>query len=241
MSTIPPSDQCTDEMDASPTGGAPGRAIAASTAAVQSPSSGCRTTSTLNPGPERGSSIPARRGMIVLQQQHARAGRHRQRLRRRGDAVAHRGNQRDVAGIGIDQPRRRTTRPLVLTGGEVGIDRPGPALARDADTPRLLHGDRQRAPGGSVEKQISRGISKSARCDGSMPMPLPPAWPLLGACAAIIASPMRMRRAPRPSAPTLCAVTRALQAVGTIRRRACRDRRALRCGRVAQAWHVARR
>ena len=36
-------------MDASPTGGAPGRSIAASTAAVQSPSSGCRTTSTLNP------------------------------------------------------------------------------------------------------------------------------------------------------------------------------------------------
>ncbi len=30
-----------------------------------------------------------------------------------------------------------------------------------------------------------------------------------GACAAIIASPMRTRRAPRPSAPTLCAVTRA--------------------------------
>ena len=48
MSTIPPSDQCTDETEASAIGGAPGRSIAASTAAVQSPSSGRATTSTVN-------------------------------------------------------------------------------------------------------------------------------------------------------------------------------------------------
>jgi hypothetical protein len=38
-----------DEIDASAMGGAPDRSIAASTAAVQSPSSGCGTTSTVNP------------------------------------------------------------------------------------------------------------------------------------------------------------------------------------------------
>ena len=41
--------QCTDEIDARPTGGAPGRSIAARTADVQSPSSGRRTVSTVNP------------------------------------------------------------------------------------------------------------------------------------------------------------------------------------------------
>src|SRR5262249_56781711 len=44
----PPSDQCTDEIEARPTGDAPGRSIAASTAAVQSPAAGRGTTSTVN-------------------------------------------------------------------------------------------------------------------------------------------------------------------------------------------------
>src|SRR5262249_1885793 len=43
-----PSDQCTDETEARPTGDAPGRSIAASTAAVQSPAAGRGTTSTVN-------------------------------------------------------------------------------------------------------------------------------------------------------------------------------------------------
>ena len=46
---MPPSDQCTDEIDASAIGGAPGRAIAVSTASVQSPCSGRPTVSTVKP------------------------------------------------------------------------------------------------------------------------------------------------------------------------------------------------
>ena len=45
---MPPSDQCTDEIEARPTGGAPDRSMAASTAEVQSPSSGWHTVSTVN-------------------------------------------------------------------------------------------------------------------------------------------------------------------------------------------------
>src|SRR5262245_54319151 len=48
ISTAPPSDQCTDEIEARPTGDAPGRSIAASTAVVQSPAAGRGTTSTVN-------------------------------------------------------------------------------------------------------------------------------------------------------------------------------------------------
>jgi len=48
-STRPPSDQCTEEMEASATGAAPRRSIAAMTAAVQSPWAGRSTTSTAKP------------------------------------------------------------------------------------------------------------------------------------------------------------------------------------------------
>ena len=46
---MPPSDQCTEDMEASATGAAPGRTMAATTAAVQSPSAGRSTTSTVKP------------------------------------------------------------------------------------------------------------------------------------------------------------------------------------------------
>ena len=45
----PPSDQCTDEIEARLSGGAPDRSMLSRTADVQSPSSGCRTVSTVNP------------------------------------------------------------------------------------------------------------------------------------------------------------------------------------------------
>jgi hypothetical protein len=48
MSIVPPSAQCTEEIEASATAGAPGASIAARTAAVQSPSSGRGTAATLN-------------------------------------------------------------------------------------------------------------------------------------------------------------------------------------------------
>ena len=47
MSSIPPSDQWIDDIDASDSGAAPGRSIASSTAEVQSPSAGCATVSTM--------------------------------------------------------------------------------------------------------------------------------------------------------------------------------------------------
>ena len=47
MSSAPPSDQCTEEIDTSASGAAPGRSIASSTADVQSPSAGCFTVSTV--------------------------------------------------------------------------------------------------------------------------------------------------------------------------------------------------
>jgi hypothetical protein len=45
----PPSDQCTDEIEASARRAAPGRSIAAITAEVQSPSGGWRTVSMVKP------------------------------------------------------------------------------------------------------------------------------------------------------------------------------------------------
>ena len=48
-STTPPSDQCTDEIEASATGAAPGRAMAVSTASVQSPLPGRLIASTVKP------------------------------------------------------------------------------------------------------------------------------------------------------------------------------------------------
>ncbi len=66
--------QCTDEMEARETGAAPGRAIASSTALVQSPSAGCRTASTekaLLGCPRH--PLQHRRCVIILEHQHARA------------------------------------------------------------------------------------------------------------------------------------------------------------------------
>ena len=49
MSSAPPSDQCTEEIETSASGAAPVRSIASSTAEVQSPSAGCFTVSTVKP------------------------------------------------------------------------------------------------------------------------------------------------------------------------------------------------
>ena len=49
MSSAPPSDQCTEEIETSASGAAPGRSMAAMTAEVQSPSAGCFTGSTVKP------------------------------------------------------------------------------------------------------------------------------------------------------------------------------------------------
>ena len=49
MSSAPPSDQWTEEIETRASGSAPGRSIAAITADVQSPSAGCFTVSTAKP------------------------------------------------------------------------------------------------------------------------------------------------------------------------------------------------
>ena len=46
---MPPSDQCTEEMEASAIGAAPGRAMASASASVQSPLPGRGTVSTVKP------------------------------------------------------------------------------------------------------------------------------------------------------------------------------------------------
>jgi hypothetical protein len=114
-------------------------------------------------GAGAGGPFQHRRRVIVLQQQHAAAGRHRQHLRRRGGAVADRGDQRHVAGLGVDQLRRRAPRPLVLLGGEARVEGPGLSLARNAGAPGILHRDRQRTPGGGIQvADVARNIEQRA-------------------------------------------------------------------------------
>jgi hypothetical protein len=89
--------------------------------------------------------------MIVLQDEDARAGRHRKNLRRRGGAVADRRDQRHVLRLRLDQRRRGLPRALVLRLREVAIDRPRPPLAPDGLARGLLRAQRQRAVGRRVE------------------------------------------------------------------------------------------
>ena len=92
-----------------------------------------------------------RRRMVVLQQQHAAAARHGQHLAGGGDAVAHRGDQRDVVRIGVDQARGGGAGALELALRVARLDRPGLRLARDADLAGCLHRARQRADSGGVQ------------------------------------------------------------------------------------------
>ena len=72
------------------------------------------------------------------------------------------------SGSALISARRGVAGALVLLGGERVVDQPGPALARHRLAARFQRRQRQRAPGRGVEKQTSRGISNSARCDGSI-------------------------------------------------------------------------
>ena len=97
-STAPPSDQCTEEIEASATGAAPVRSIAVSTAAVQSPLPGRRTVSTVKP-PASARAIHSSTGEEWSSSSTSTrdARRHGQHLGRRRHAVGDRGDQRDVA------------------------------------------------------------------------------------------------------------------------------------------------
>jgi hypothetical protein len=66
--------------------------------------------------------------VVVLQHQHPRACRDNQSFGRRGHAVRNRRDQRDVAGIGMDQARCGAAGALVLIGGERLVDHHGRPL-----------------------------------------------------------------------------------------------------------------
>ena len=101
--------------------------------------------------------------MIVLEHQHPRAGRQRQRLGGGRNAVADRRYQRHVAWIGVDQAGRSRARTLELAGCEAGIQEPRPALAGGAIAAGLLHGERNRAPRRGVEiANLARDIEQRA-------------------------------------------------------------------------------
>ena len=101
--------------------------------------------------------------MVVLQNQHTAAARQVHHLARGRHAVADRRDQRDVRGIGADQRRRRTARAFVLLRHEIRVELPRLALAGDADAARLLNRERQRAPGGGIEKaDVARDVEQIA-------------------------------------------------------------------------------
>src|SRR5262249_50205949 len=71
--------------------------------------------------------------------------------------------QRDVVGIGVDQPRRRAARAFILRGGKRRIDQPRLSLACDAGAPCVLGGNGQGTPGGGVEiANLARNIEQRA-------------------------------------------------------------------------------
>jgi hypothetical protein len=92
-----------------------------------------------------------RRGMIVLKRDDAGAAGDRQDLRRRRHAVTDRGYQRDIGGIGIDQPSRGSPRALVLLVCEAGVQCPGSCFAPNRGAAGFLSSQRQRTVGGRIQ------------------------------------------------------------------------------------------
>ena len=86
--------------------------------------------------------------MIVLQNDDACAAPDCQDFCGAGNTVADRGYQRDVIGIGPDQPCRRRSRAFVLLLRERGVDCPGRALAPDRGAAGFQRSQRQRTVGG---------------------------------------------------------------------------------------------
>jgi len=107
--------------------------------------------------------------MIVLENENTRAARNPQELRRGRNAVADRGNQSDVARIGIDQPRGRMTGALVLGIGKGGIEHPRRRLAAHRRAGGLLGSERQGAVGGRIQiTDGARHFEEAALWEASM-------------------------------------------------------------------------
>ena len=81
-----------------------------------------------------------RRGVVVLQHQHAGTARNGQHLAGGRDAVADRGDQRHVDGIGSDQRRGRLACTLILLRLELRRKLPRLAFARHGGAAGLLLG-----------------------------------------------------------------------------------------------------
>src|SRR6202011_833058 len=101
--------------------------------------------------------------MIVFQNDDSSAALDRQNLGRGRNAVTDRGDQRDVGGIGMDQPSSRRPRAFVLVVCEGGVERPGGALALNRSGSGFLGSERQRAIGGRIQvANMARHLEQSA-------------------------------------------------------------------------------
>jgi hypothetical protein len=101
--------------------------------------------------------------MIILQNDDASAAVDGQDLRRRRHAVADRGDQRDVGGIGMDQAGRRCPCAFVLAIGEASVERPGFAFAPNRGAAGVLGSKRQRAIGSRIQvTDVARHLEEGA-------------------------------------------------------------------------------
>ena len=104
-----------------------------------------------------------RRGVVVFENENARGAGNRHQLRRGRNAVADRGNQCDIARIGIDQPRSRIARSLMLAVGEGSLERPGHRLASHCRAGGFLGSQRQGAVGGRIQiADFARHLEEAA-------------------------------------------------------------------------------
>src|SRR5260370_17425487 len=101
--------------------------------------------------------------MIVFQNDDSSAGLEGQDLCRGRNAVADRWYQRDVGGIGIDQPGGGSPRALVLFACERGVECPGCAFASNRSAASFLGSERQRAVGSRIQvANMTRHLEQSA-------------------------------------------------------------------------------
>ena len=146
-------------------GGAPGRSIAASTAAVQSPSSGCRTTSTVKPcaGARVIHSSTAEEWSFSSSSTREPAGT-RQHFRRpwRRRSSPRRSARHPRASALISRAAARRARSCCSAANPASIVH-GRPLRATRGAPGLLRRNRQRAPGGGVEEaDLARNVEQRA-------------------------------------------------------------------------------
>ena len=104
-----------------------------------------------------------RGGVIVFENEDARAAAGRQQLRRRRHAIADRRDQCDIGRLGMDQPGGSGPCTFMLRVRKAGLERPGRALAPHRGTGGFQSPQRQRAVGGRIQvADMARDIEQSA-------------------------------------------------------------------------------